>query len=76
MRIKRGLNKKARHNRVLELTKGYRGRIRKLYRGARKLTTCRSYNYADRQARRHSSEDSGSRSFRRLSGMASAIISS
>ncbi len=52
MRIKRGLNKKARHNRVLELTKGYRGSYSKLYRRAREAVLhAGQYNYAHRQAR-------------------------
>jgi len=52
MRIKRGLNKKARHNKVLDQTKGYRGSYSKLYRRAKEaLLHAGQYNYADRQSR-------------------------
>jgi len=62
MRIKRGLNKKARHNKVLDQTKGYRGSYSKLYRRAKEALLHAGQYKIDR-VYLHSSEDSGSRSY-------------
>lgn len=52
MRVKRGTTKKRRHNKVLELTKGYRMTNSKLFRRAKDaLMHAGEYNYAHRKKR-------------------------
>ena len=52
-RIKRGVTAKARHKKVLELAKGYRGRNSKTYRIAReRVEKGLQYAYRDRKARK------------------------
>ena len=52
MRIKRGLTKKNKHNKVLKLAKGYRLTKSKLYRRAKEqLLHSGEYSYAHRKKR-------------------------
>jgi len=52
-RVKRGVNAKARHNKVLKKAKGYYGARRKLYRTAKQaVTKAGQYAYRDRRQRK------------------------
>jgi len=52
-RIKRGVTSKARHQKVLELAKGYRGRSKSCYRIAReRVEKGLQYQYRDRRNRK------------------------
>ena len=58
-RVKRGVQAKARHKKVLKAAKGYYGARRKVYRVAKQaVTTAGQYSYRDRRQRK--------RQFRRL----------
>ncbi len=53
MRIKRGITKRKKHNKVLKATKGYRGTYSRLYRRAKEaLLHAGEYSHAHRRARR------------------------
>jgi large subunit ribosomal protein L20 len=52
-RVKRGVTKHARHKKVLEQTKGFRGRHSKAYKPARnRLEKALRYAYRDRRAKK------------------------
>jgi large subunit ribosomal protein L20 len=58
-RVKRGVTARARHKKVLELAKGYRGRRKNVYRIAKQaVMKAGQYAYRDRRAKK--------REFRRL----------
>lgn len=53
MRVKRGITKRKKHNKVLKATKGYRGTYSRLYRRAKEaLLHAGEYSNAHRRARR------------------------
>ena len=52
-RVKRGVTARARHKKVLDLAKGYRGRRSKVYRIAKEaVMKAGQYQYRDRRARK------------------------